>query len=682
MLNKQKLCWIILLLWNTVSCENTTQENKEVLVEAEAKDGLEIVKTIKKINNDGSYTIGYESDDGSFKIESRDVLGNIKGTYGYIDDNGEIKRVSYTSNNFTSVVSELPSVVQRIPKTNKTTTKRPSVLVHNPSSSSITTMPSPLLSKRRMTTQTTTTPSLIAEKPNKMNSDTQTTSETPNIVYATSAPLRNIIYQRPLVRSTVAPQTVSQKSEGQISRPETYSGPSTELPAVRRLTLKNSLADQESPTLNPVASEIRSNLLRRQSNPNKVFDPRQHIVNLQQSLGEDAVDVYSSSLTTGTSRPLFTTTFRPKPISNPPIFQRDIGYSVNLSNKQEITTEYAQESTTDVPIPDSSTSKQLSRYQLQSEPPPLVPVENPYQERYIIVPVNQIQVPEQQYIVNDQYLRQTNPSTTPTPTPIFTRNSLYITRPPPLKAIPIQVNQNGYFHNLQPEIIQQIPYQVQRPILPTQEPYYSHVSIDNEVNSIKPPVSVRDFQKLIEILLQRQQKLEIINMLIHGQRHKEIYNHPIRNLPPLFVQKQEIPQNEHHAFLQEFARQNDRHFVPVSPHHQQRHLYTRQPSSPNERLYSQSTQTSLRSTRRVPRLLSGGAINQEPEEEYLPPQIREMLLLRMLQLAINPSLPLDSNEIKEVEPPEFSEQRVQNKGVRNVEVLGEEEDQTLPNSKY
>ncbi|XP_058063323.1 uncharacterized protein LOC131213321 [Anopheles bellator] len=67
------------------------------LSEAETKDPqrLEIIKQIRKVNHDGSYTVGYEAEDGTFKIESRDVLGNVKGTYGYIDANGDIKRVSY-----------------------------------------------------------------------------------------------------------------------------------------------------------------------------------------------------------------------------------------------------------------------------------------------------------------------------------------------------------------------------------------------------------------------------------------------------------------------------------------------------------------------------------------------------------------------------------------------------------
>uniref|UniRef100_A0A182J165 Uncharacterized protein n=1 Tax=Anopheles atroparvus TaxID=41427 RepID=A0A182J165_ANOAO len=79
------------------------------LSEAETKDPqrLEIIKQIRRVNQDGSYTVGYEAEDGTFKIESRDVLGNIKGTYGYIDVNGDIKRVSYGGSGQPSQASPL-----------------------------------------------------------------------------------------------------------------------------------------------------------------------------------------------------------------------------------------------------------------------------------------------------------------------------------------------------------------------------------------------------------------------------------------------------------------------------------------------------------------------------------------------------------------------------------------------
>lgn len=41
---------------------------------------VSILKQINKVNDDGSYTFGYEASDGSFKVETRDVAGNVKGT--------------------------------------------------------------------------------------------------------------------------------------------------------------------------------------------------------------------------------------------------------------------------------------------------------------------------------------------------------------------------------------------------------------------------------------------------------------------------------------------------------------------------------------------------------------------------------------------------------------------------
>ncbi|XP_034245133.1 uncharacterized protein LOC117647486 [Thrips palmi] len=60
-----------------------------------------ILKQINRVNEDGSYTFGYEAADGSFKIETRDVLGHVKGMFGFIDEQGQLKRVSYTAANGT-----------------------------------------------------------------------------------------------------------------------------------------------------------------------------------------------------------------------------------------------------------------------------------------------------------------------------------------------------------------------------------------------------------------------------------------------------------------------------------------------------------------------------------------------------------------------------------------------------
>ena len=55
-----------------------------------------ILKQINQLNDDGSYTFGFEAGDGSFRVETRDISGHIRGKYGYIDESGE-KQVLGTS---------------------------------------------------------------------------------------------------------------------------------------------------------------------------------------------------------------------------------------------------------------------------------------------------------------------------------------------------------------------------------------------------------------------------------------------------------------------------------------------------------------------------------------------------------------------------------------------------------
>lgn len=60
---------------------------------------VSILKQINKVNGDGSYTYGYEASDGTFKVETRDVVGNVKGMFGFVDETGQLKRVSYSASN-------------------------------------------------------------------------------------------------------------------------------------------------------------------------------------------------------------------------------------------------------------------------------------------------------------------------------------------------------------------------------------------------------------------------------------------------------------------------------------------------------------------------------------------------------------------------------------------------------
>jgi len=54
-----------------------------------------ILKQINKVNEDGSYTYGYENADGSYKIETKDANGQVQGKYGYYDDENTLREIEY-----------------------------------------------------------------------------------------------------------------------------------------------------------------------------------------------------------------------------------------------------------------------------------------------------------------------------------------------------------------------------------------------------------------------------------------------------------------------------------------------------------------------------------------------------------------------------------------------------------
>ena len=57
-----------------------------------------ILKQINQLNDDGSYTFGYEASDGSFRVENMDVNGYLTGRYGYVDSYGKTQEtgISYS----------------------------------------------------------------------------------------------------------------------------------------------------------------------------------------------------------------------------------------------------------------------------------------------------------------------------------------------------------------------------------------------------------------------------------------------------------------------------------------------------------------------------------------------------------------------------------------------------------
>lgn len=622
-------------------CEKNVTDD---LTSAESKDGkLEIIKQIKKVNDDGSYTIGYEADDGSFKIESRDVLGNIKGTYGYIDEKGEIKRVSYSSANNSEIITktEVPSVVQRIPRINRTiisTTRRPIIIYPN-----LTTPSSISTTRRRNAASTSTT----TQKP----FESILSTKSPNIYLSTTSPVRILTSTRPIIRSTAAPQ-IEPSKEGQLDRPDI----STE--AYARTEIK------------PVTEEIeiKSNLLRRQTE--KPFDSRQHLLNLQQGMGHDIVDVYSASVTTGTPRPLFTTTTRPKLVSTPApvIIRRYEDYrppirTIIAEQTDATTTEPQIKYSTPSPVP-------IVQIPSSKEAPDVVPINHPFHRGAVFIPIHHlVQKPSANenieihphFFVPKEEHQQQRPQ--PQAIPVLIR------RPPPyLRPIPVQVDEHGFIKELStPYPQQQIPPSAQQ-ITPL--PHQKYIEIHNpnpeEVDHIKPPVSTKDFQKLLEHLIMRQSKLEQLSMLSRMpivRSYQIPYGRRQIQYVPTYDHQQHHQQQGKRMFLQAQSQMN--HQIVLKP----------QEDAYEGPYYTSTPQSVYRPTRRVARLPTNKSIEEDDDEDgadYLPPDVREMLLLKMLQLAINPALPLDADTILE------SSASNKKEAVRNVEILGEVDDDKRP----
>nr|XP_023013722.1 uncharacterized protein LOC111503604 [Leptinotarsa decemlineata] len=623
---------ILIFLSGAFSESTSTQENEDDVILSESNNRkLEIVKKIKKINEDGSYTIGYEADDGSFKIESRDVLGHIKGTYGFVDDKGQIKRVSYSTSNASEVISkpEEPSVVQRIPL-RKQMTKFVSSTPLIPSSSSVVQS----IPRRKTMSEATT------KKPNYEN--------VVNISQSTTVP--NYV------------SSLSQTDASNLNHQKTNRGgiQETEKPDKLFHYYQDRLVNSYEPV---------GNLQRRQlsSQSEQDYNAHDHISRLQQSLGQDATDVYSNSMTTGTPRPLFTTTNRPKftqtsttstpsTIQRPSVFDDPVNdFDSSSRYSQRATTIHSEGNNFTPPIPQLRVSNDKVDNRIQ-----LLDIKSANERGTVLLPVSKFngrlltreQLDE---LYGPPKSGQYNiPPSTRKPVEEFNQEEAPVKIPPTriLRPMPVEVDENGYIKELlRPS---QIVYQVAA----EPEPKYD----ENNIDDIHPPVSTKDFHRLLQQLIIRQNRLEKISEMT---RHVDIYMQPrpvMRAVDPYFLQRELLSSSNTPTF-QEQDRNHRQNVVEIG--FQQLNTFRNYPS--NE-VYSEQRQQSYKPNRRVARLLPPSSFHHsEKHEEYLPSDVREMLLLRMLQLAINPSLPLPEKDYDSI----AKSTTFKKNPVRNVEILGE-----------
>ncbi|XP_060523523.1 uncharacterized protein LOC132700317 isoform X2 [Cylas formicarius] len=649
-----------------VATEEKEPKDKEELVPSETKDGkLEIIKRIKKVNSDGSYTIGYEADDGSFKIESRDVLGNVKGTYGFVDEDGQIKRVSYSSNNASEIFSKPQNPPSELSIIQRTSTATPLVTVKPETHSTTTGHPVTSTSSsviqsiaRRKSTGSTSRPNYQSVE------NIKSSSKINNVVYSSAAP--RVLLQKPAPPSN--PQLAS-KSEGQILRPERFE-------------------DEKPVTEEP---EIRSNILRRQTH-RAPYDAQSHIYNSHQSVGNDVPDVYTSGVTE--TRPLFTTTARPSRIipivssttAAPVSVVRPIKYASNyqrnlLHEREPENREYSHE-TTSTESPVSITNSPVvqipaNRPEHIDQAEPLIALQHPFQGGTILLPFNQFQsrvIPvedaRRKYIIQQQREQQVASEIEIEKQHVKRLNSVQ------LRPLPVQVDQNGYLREM-PQVV--TPYSLSAAV-PVRMPASSasqHLNNDaeNDINDIQPPVSTKDFQKLLNNLIMRQKRLERISELTNPKLHPELYQPPpvvyrrvLQQGPPSYFVGR-VPYQQIEPQPQETEASQQRQFVEFPKQYIRQRVY--QPEEPDtyRSLYNRQD---LDLNGREPRVL-----RHRDQEEYLPPDVREMLLLKMLQLAMNPALPIDENDENETDSKAtISSPQYRRAPVRNVEILGEEVEET------
>lgn len=697
----------------------------------------EIVKQIRRVNADGSYTFGYEAEDGTFKIESRDVLGNVKGTFGFIDDAGEIKRVSYSANNQSSIKStpipkeEPPQIL--LPRVNRTavllgTTRRPHTsLVY----SHVTTTPLPTrqtviqaIPRRRLPNlvgSSSTTASPDGLRPiythYATSKDSTTISTTPSIrdrpigsIYS-STPTSN---PRPVVIVRPTTQVSIQKpiTEGQLDRPddaesttlkiENLPTPTRRTHITRRPTEKGiEISSTQKPVYEVLSKKsedevskksVRGNSLRRQLNQDRdvQYEAQEQVLNYQQSSGDDSTDIYGGSITTGNPRLLFTTTASPPRILPAVLANRHRQYG-HFSSPQSTSTvrEYVRQpqrlpveptidpttettnSLTENPVPvlqlpvSNSQYINLARHQ-QHRPLPISSI-NQFRTREYLrehpgapVPIGN-QRPE--YRVSPdmmpdergQYLRETS---SPNLIRAATQGQYQAedSTPNTFRGGPLRRPDERipYMHNAVTPYPDYQPYHPDYRTAPYQYP-------NDDFNNIGMPLTTRDFQRLLQQIINKHRFGQSYNPYYSSQGYPQFggYPRPFYNGP-----NGPVP----------FDPQQNR------PYPMYRQVPTRQQLLEQETYGNSMTEAPFdhrfAPRRRTPYRSLALPYTQDPQDSYdqhnvfLPPEVREALLLRMLMLALTPDGPMPSpsnNDVTTTAPAYMKK-----KPVRSVQILGED----------
>lgn len=681
-----------------VEYKHDNNSTKEILKASETADPtkVEIVKQIRRLNEDGSYTIGYEADDGTFKIESRDVLGNVKGTFGYVDRDGEIKRVTYSSSSdstpvpVTTSTSPTTTTTLKINKTVSSTTRRPqlSTVVYPTRGTVIQPIPRRRPSITSSTKQTTTS---------------ETTTEKQKVEETTT----NILNLYKTKKEDSAIKNIRSQVLKSISS----------LPKDDLATKSSSVTSTKSPhTVRPVYEHVnekepekvinKANIIRREPSGTSNINP--HMISLQQSAGDDSTDVYGGHLSSGTVRPLFTTTTpRAKlvPIHSLVAARHKIQQQyqdINLPEEEQETTIEAstgrvfdhESVVTSNPVPviqipsyrdqtdgriysqhiyrRPATVQFRTREYLRDNPDSPIPIGN---QR----PFLSYEYQNQPKVLEPQFVKEHSPSQhAKAAMPEVATIAPYDIRPV-TRIIPIAVDEHGVpipgyqarFVNPYRQPTQQAPPPVI--VQPRVEPLF------DDMNSISTPVSTRDLKRLLQILIFRQNRLQTLMdqimspgppyqpLHLFRQAESQQYHNDYRQRPTVTYETQntmlsrQYPQEEDrydYRYDQQYRKQNQQQELYSNQiSNFENHHYDSQRYTPRRRLYTRPYDTASASTSHI----------EEGNQEYLPAEVREALLLKMLMLAISPDYmptPAPATELTTATPVR--------KQVRNIQILGEE----------
>lgn len=761
----------------TVSTAATSINDAAIdLDKAESKDAKtsEIIKQIRRVNSDGSYTVGYEADDGTFKIESRDVLGNIKGTYGFVDQNGEIKRVSYTANNDTNLLKSTlapTEEVVHIPRQNRTqyvpsTTRRPTALAYlatstmAPSrSNTASTMPKRrilLAANRKSGSQYST----MVRKNELTTTTNRKTEPTTTIVYATSVPhtkMARMTTQMPASSTTPKPTTSKKTDKIEIS--DRFSKvlnmkerTSSEKPVFETSDEKETQTERKP---------LRGNFLRRQlpDGSNEHFEAQQQVVYSSQSSAEVGGHVYGGI--TGSVRPIFSTTSSPRipalvlaarsraallkssqqqpttqttstterVYSKPP--RRKIERHETGEQTTEPTSEnnYLTQSPVAVQIPANRDLSQASEddqrvyrrpttylprsreYLRQAPQENSVEPGGPRQYRIPIQPTANLPS-DYESDQQQQYLRETTNPAQNEPYANTDSNSVHPTgfgARSPRPYLPQPTAQGAY----DPQQQQQ-SFPLPNPYAPYQRPPPNYGP--QYYNNPDRPLTARDFERLLNLLVVRHQQYQRYNYL-GGPGSINPYafgggGNPFGGYSPFGGfggypggyqgYQQQIPRPP--LFNQYDPRYGGYRPPPVgpppppggpyAPYTEQENMYQAQNPIPEQQQPYAGQRTPARSRSYGPNYFGpfgdrteygeSQQSYQQADGEYLPSNVREELLYRMLMLAIQPDQAANSPVPEASTMQEYvkstaatvtsAPEKISKKPVRSVQILGEDEE--------